>query len=85
MNYYKDIITRLQNKMQSLDAYNDLELAHMLEDAVYAIETLMKNGEEVVKCKDCRHCTYKNERLNCEIHSEYTTKDYFCASGIRME
>lgn len=48
MNYYQEIIERLQEHNQSLAAYNDLELAHTLEDATTAIETLLAEREAEV-------------------------------------
>lgn len=56
---YKELIEQLRKHHQSWAAYSDLELAHDLEDAITAIETLLAEREaaiKVVRCKDCRHC-----------------------------
>lgn len=76
---YKEIIWKLRYCI--LDADD-------VEQAAFAIETLLAEREaaaEVVCCKDCRHCKEHNDRMFCNIHAEYTTMEYFCASGARRE
>lgn len=42
---YKELIEQLRKHHQSWAAYSDLELAHDLEDAITAIETLLAERE----------------------------------------
>lgn len=59
---YKELIKKLREQNQSLTAYNDLELAHCLEDAATAIETLLAERDAAVEdltlCASCATCKY---------------------------
>lgn len=46
---YKELIKRLREENQSLSAYEDLTLAHVLEDAALAIETLLEERDAAVE------------------------------------
>lgn len=57
---YKELIEQLRKHHQSWAAYRDLELAHDLEDAITAIETLLAEREAAVeeihgRCSKCKH------------------------------
>lgn len=57
---YKEMIEQLRKHHQSWAAYRDLELAHALEDAITAIETLLAEREAAVeemhgRCSKCKH------------------------------
>lgn len=57
---YKELIEQLRKHHQSWAAYSDLELAHDLEDAITAIETLLAEREAAVeemhgRCSKCKH------------------------------
>lgn len=55
---YKELIEQLRKHHQSWAAYSDLELAHDLEDAITAIETLLAEREAAVEEMrgDCDEC-----------------------------
>lgn len=70
---YKELIEKLRKHHQSMDAYNDLELAHTLEEAVAAIETMLAEREAAVEkmrgnCDECVNANTPAQEYPC----------YFC-------
>jgi len=60
----------------NLFCYND----QLIED----FETLMKEQEPVVRCRDCKHWTVGDFGPFCPYHYD-ARPDWFCADGERKE
>ena len=59
---YDKLIDRLNTKLQAYSAYTDSGLAHVMEDAITAIETLRADLARVTAERDAAvECIYKIE------------------------
>jgi len=48
-----------------------------------AVLALLKEQDEVVRCKDCKWHTMRGEMLLCTAQDKPHTYDWFCADGER--
>ena len=87
-NMHKDALALL--KEQEDDYKNILsdyeELAREHEKLLNKKIPLITNGEEVVRCKDCKHCQRQEGQepwLSCLKLKMTTTPYWFCADGER--
>lgn len=88
---YKELIEQLRKHHQSWAAYSDLELAHALEDAITAIETLLEERDAAVeemhgRCSKCKHFSSGILRIPCkDCCREGGAVDYWEWRGPKSE
>ena len=82
-----------------IDALNDAiallneqeHMFHALEDDWKRLKELLKEQEEVVRCKDCKHGYECEFDIKCENEGNpqmFGTRhkpDWFCADGVRKD
>lgn len=76
------------------DIYREALLA--VKSAIHC-QSVSKDMQEVIRCKDCEHCLYINDRYMCKRNAIYNdsykefyglcavAKDHFCSYGERKE
>ena len=67
---YNELIDRLNTKLQAYAAYTDSEFAHVMEDAITAIETLRADLARMTEERDAAIECLKNK---CPFCRKYLT------------
>ena len=81
---YKELIEQLRKHHQAWAAYSDLELAHDLEDAITAIETLLDERDAAVEDLRglCWCCAHGKKYENGLPWSKATTCEHMRELGV---
>ena len=82
---YEDLIKQLREKHQAYVATYNAKSGQIFKDSADAIERLLAEMAEVVRCKDCAMANVDSDEryIYCTIYHEYKPIDYYCAEGRR--
>lgn len=86
-------MTEKQQALLWLDSFmkNKEPLVLMPKQIIRLMYSVLKNEEEIVRCKDCKNRP-DNHQMEldgelyryCELHRRWTTDKWFCADGKKL-